>query len=72
MATMADHEQEKTGVVYLERTTSDESTVDDRLHSLTAEEQKKLIRRIDIRLVLTLGCMVSKAGSPQPLVAVVH
>ena len=55
--TMADYE--KNEVVYLERTTSDDSTVDDRLNSLTAEEQKKLIWRIDTRLVLTLGFMVS-------------
>ena len=54
---MADYE--KNEVVYLERTTSDDSTVDDRLNSLTAEEQKKLIWRIDTRLVLTLGFMVS-------------
>lgn len=54
---MADYE--KNEVVFLERTTSDDSTVDDRLNSLTEEEQKKLIWRIDTRLVLTLGFMVS-------------
>lgn len=54
---MADYE--KNEAVFLQRTTSNVSTVDDRLHSLTEDEQKKLIWRIDVRLVLTLGFMVS-------------
>lgn len=60
---MAEYDNEKTGVVYLARTTSDDTTVDQRLTSLTEEEQKKLIWRIDVRLVLTLGFMVRTQAS---------
>ncbi|EMC95411.1 hypothetical protein BAUCODRAFT_72648 [Baudoinia panamericana UAMH 10762] len=47
---------------HLERTISDESTAsakenDARIHAFTPEQQKKIIRRIDYRLVLTLGCL---------------
>lgn len=52
---------EKVGdVSHLERKISDESvesTNDARLNAFTPEEQKKLIWRIDVRLVLTLGFM---------------
>ncbi|KAI5369235.1 putative major facilitator superfamily, MFS transporter superfamily [Septoria linicola] len=48
---------EKSGVTTLERTISDESTTDERLNSFTEAEKKKLIWRIDVRLVLTLGFM---------------
>ncbi|KAK5116386.1 hypothetical protein LTR62_007933 [Meristemomyces frigidus] len=55
-------DSEKGDVAYLERTVSEESTAsavenDARINALTPEEQKKVIRRIDIRLVLTLGFM---------------
>lgn len=49
---------EKTDVTQLERTVSEESTVSSneaRINALTPEEQRKVIRRIDVRLVLTLG-----------------
>jgi MFS family permease len=53
---------EKIGATYLERIISDDSVNsevlnDARIDALTPEEQKKVIRRIDIRLVLTLGFM---------------
>lgn len=54
---------EKIGAVtHLERTVSDESVTssienDARIDALSPEEQKKLIWRIDKRLVLTLGFM---------------
>ena len=44
------------GVEHLERTVS-EDTNDARIDALTPEEQKKVIRRVDRRLVLTLGGM---------------
>ena len=52
-------EIEKADVQHLERTVSEESDslYDARIAALTPEEQKKVIRRIDIRLVLTLGFM---------------
>ncbi|KAF2718501.1 retrograde regulation protein 2 [Polychaeton citri CBS 116435] len=58
---MAQYDAEKTEVVQLERITSDESTDsavnDARINAFTPEEQKKIIRRIDRRLVLTCGFM---------------
>lgn len=47
------------GVHHVERTISQESHLSDQAHIdvFTPEEQKKIIRRIDIRLVLTLGFM---------------
>lgn len=55
----ADGDVEKIAVTHLERTVSDDSAVinDARIDALMPEEQKKVIRRIDIRLVLTLGFM---------------
>lgn len=56
---MADIEKVGT-IAHLERTESDDSVVsetDARLNSFSAEEAKKLIWRIDVRLVLTLGFM---------------
>lgn len=52
-------EIEKADVQHLERTISEESDslYDARIAALTPEEQKKVMRRIDIRLVLTLGFM---------------
>ncbi|EGP91581.1 unnamed protein product [Zymoseptoria tritici ST99CH_3D7] len=55
------HDLEKTVEVgYLERTVSDESVVSQNeaaINAFTPEEQKKLIWKIDRRLVLTLGFM---------------
>ncbi|KAF2173260.1 hypothetical protein M409DRAFT_17203 [Zasmidium cellare ATCC 36951] len=51
---------EKVAVAHLERTESDDSvvsTTDARLNDFSPEEAKKLIWRIDVRLVLTLGFM---------------
>lgn len=50
------HGTEKNDVTYLERTISEESN-DAHIEAFTPEEQKKIIRRIDRRLVLTLGFM---------------
>ena len=56
---MADHDKELDDGHHLEKRVSQESHLSDRAHidALTPEEQKKLIRRIDIRLVLTCGFM---------------
>lgn len=64
---MASHDKtldvEKSEVTqYLERVVSDDSTSseqinDARIHAFTPEQQKKIIRRVDRRLVLTLGFM---------------
>ena len=50
---------EKADVQRLERTVSDESHLSNQAHidAFTADEQKKIIRRIDRRLVLTLGAL---------------
>jgi sugar phosphate permease len=54
---------EKHGVSELERTFSEDQSIsssaenDARIEALTPEERKKVIRRIDIRLVLTLGLL---------------
>lgn len=54
---------EKTsGVAHLERTVSDDSVTsqelnDARIDAFTPAQQKKIIRRVDTRLVLTLGFM---------------
>jgi hypothetical protein len=47
------------GVQQLERSISQESHLSDQAHidAFTPEEQKKIIRRIDFRLVTTLGFM---------------
>lgn len=47
-------------VNHFERTISENSldtAIDNRINALTPEEQKKLIWKIDCRLVLTLGFM---------------
>jgi hypothetical protein len=49
-----DSDNEKKIVQEVERTTSAESN-DARIAEFTPEEQKKIIRRVDYRLVLTLG-----------------
>lgn len=53
---------EKSAVIHLERTESDDSgeskaLQDARINALTPEEQKKTMRKIDIRLVGILGLM---------------
>lgn len=50
---------EKTDVSHIERTVSGKSqdSNDARINALTPEQQKKVIRRIDARLVLTCGFM---------------
>ncbi len=55
---MADY-NEKVEPHQIERTISEDSHLSDQHHidQFTPEEQKKIIRRIDIRLVLTLGFM---------------
>lgn len=47
------------GIEHLERTVSEDSNAVNNAHidALTPEEQKKVIRRVDRRLVLTLGGM---------------
>lgn len=53
-----DIEKTKVDVDYLERVSSGEEAANDaRIDALTPEEQKKVIRKIDRRLVLTLGFM---------------
>jgi hypothetical protein len=54
MASYNDVEKEVPKVDYLERTVSDENN-DARINRFTPEEQRKIIRRVDRRLVLTLG-----------------
>jgi len=52
------HDVEKHVALHRETTSdSTESETDVRINALTPEEQKKVIRRIDYRLVLTLGFM---------------
>ncbi|WPH04103.1 retrograde regulation protein 2 [Acrodontium crateriforme] len=53
-------DHEKGQIDYLERVTSDDTSDlsrenDARINAFTTEEQKKIIRRVDLRLVLTLG-----------------
>lgn len=47
---------EKVSLDYVERTISDESN-DARIAQFTPDEQKKIIRKVDRRLVLTLGAL---------------
>lgn len=51
--------EKNAGVEHLERTLSEDSNAVQNAHidALTPEEQKKVIRRVDRRLVLTLGGM---------------
>jgi hypothetical protein len=50
---------EKVSIDYVERTVSDNSNElnDARIAKFTLEEQKKIIRKVDCRLVLTLGAL---------------
>jgi hypothetical protein len=62
---MATHDYEKSserGVDTLEKldksdTTDSDRLNDERINAFTPEEQRKIIRRIDYRLVITLGLM---------------
>jgi hypothetical protein len=53
------HLEKSGGVEHLERTVSEDSNAAHNAHidALTPEEQKKVLRRVDRRLVLTLGGM---------------
>lgn len=53
------HDEKTPDMGHLEKKISQESHLSDQAHIdvFTPEEQKKIIRRIDIRLVLTLGFM---------------
>ena len=53
---MSNSDLEKTGLDQIERSLS-EDTNDQRIHQFTPAEQKKIIGRIDRRLVLTLGIL---------------
>ncbi|KAK5700182.1 hypothetical protein LTR17_023150 [Elasticomyces elasticus] len=61
MAATTEHDMEKSGMHHLElgNTISEGSSKenDARIYALTLEEQKKVLWRIDVRLVLTLGFM---------------
>jgi hypothetical protein len=56
-------EAEDSNVVTLEKAESTPK-VDPRIAALTPEEQKKLLWRIDVRLVATLGFMYSVSVCP--------
>ncbi len=53
---MSNSDLEKTGLDHVERSAT-EDTNDARIHSFTPAEQRKIIGRIDRRLVLTLGIL---------------
>jgi len=50
------YDAEKYGPVHIERTTSEDSN-DAHIAEFTPQEQKKIIHRIDRRLVTTLGLL---------------
>ena len=50
------YDAKKPGVIHIERTTSEESN-DAHISEFTPEEQKKIIHRVDRRLVTTLGVL---------------
>lgn len=54
---MATYAEEKGKVVTLERIESDTSASDAAINRFTPEQQRKIIRRVDLRLIPTLGCM---------------
>ncbi|KAF1838431.1 MFS general substrate transporter [Decorospora gaudefroyi] len=54
---MSTYAEEKGNVAALERVESDPSASDAAISRFTPEEQKKIIRRVDLRLIPTLGCM---------------
>lgn len=53
------HNEKVDDLGHLEKSISQESHLSDQAHidAFTPQQQKKIIRRIDIRLVLTLGFM---------------
>lgn len=53
---MSNSDLEKSGLDHVERSET-EDTNDQRIHQFTAAEQKKIIGRIDRRLVVTLGVL---------------
>jgi sugar phosphate permease len=54
---MASFAEEKGNATTLERVESDESATNAAIARFTPEEQKKIIRRVDLRIIPTLGCM---------------
>ena len=54
---MANYGEEKGNVSALERIESDSSASNAAINRFTPEQQKKIIRRVDLRLIPTLGCM---------------
>ena len=66
-----DLEAEKVSAQEVERTVSEEEN-DARIAAFTPEEQRKIIRRIDFRLVTTLGvlytCSLMDRSTLSPLV----
>jgi len=50
------NDPEKSGVEHIERTISEESN-DAHIAEFTPDEQKDIIRKVDLRLVTTLGFM---------------
>lgn len=48
---------EKGGTTMLERLDSDTSTNDAAINNFTPEQQKKIVRKVDLRLIPTLGFM---------------
>jgi hypothetical protein len=55
---MSEFNLEKTGIDHVEKSVT-EDTNDARIHQFTLAEQKKIIGRIDRRLVITLGIVYS-------------
>ena len=54
---MASFAEEKGNVTTLERIESDTTASDAAITRFTPEEQKKIVRKVDLRLIPTLGCM---------------
>jgi sugar phosphate permease len=54
---MASYAEEKGNVATLERVGSDTTASDAAITRFTPEEQKKIVRKVDLRLIPTLGCM---------------
>lgn len=57
MTSTPTYAEEKGNVTTLERLDSDNSTNDAAINNFTVEEQKKIIRKVDLRLIPTLGFM---------------
>ncbi|KAI4635438.1 uncharacterized protein J4E88_004903 [Alternaria novae-zelandiae] len=54
---MASYAEEKGNVATLERIESDTTASNAAISRFTPEEQKKIVRKVDFRLIPTLGCM---------------